>query len=140
MRSAFVLCALISLSGCESAAKHPAITVGTVAGTMGFGLCELSVAELGTCGIIGGVAALGLGGITALVTLLADTTAHEEPATGETQPGGTEGPPGLPEWMKTDAGVPPQPAPDWVKIDVNVDVTIGDAGVPRSDAAVSDAM
>ena len=125
---------LAGLLSCESAAKHPAITIGAVAGTISFGACELSVDKLGTCGIAGGVAALTLGGITALVTLLADTNAHDEPPADldeEGHPRGstTEGPPGLPAWMM-DGGVPPISQP----------VTQSDAGVPVPDAAASDAM
>jgi hypothetical protein len=114
---------LLSLVGCESAAKHPAITIGTVTGTMGFGLCEISVADVGTCAIVGGVSALALGGITALVYLLADPNAPpDEPAQEETpREYVTEEPPGLPAWMQVDAGVP-------------------DAGVPVVDAAVVDGM
>ena len=109
MKRALVVLALVSLAGCESAAKHPAITIGTVTGTMGFGLCELSVAELGTCAIVGGAAALALGGITALVYLLADPNAQPEDPAQEESPREyvTEPPPGLPAWMQTDAGVPP---------------------------------
>ena len=39
------LAMLLGLSSCESAAKHPAITIGAVAGTIGFGTCELSVED-----------------------------------------------------------------------------------------------
>jgi hypothetical protein len=72
-----VLCAALVAMSCESAAKHPGITIGAVTGTMGFGLCSLSVSATGTCAIVGGAAALALGGITALVTLIADTNASE---------------------------------------------------------------
>src|SRR5947208_1598969 len=128
LRSAniLLLATLLGLSSCESAAKHPAITIGTVAGTIGFGTCEISVARVGTCGIIGGTAALALGGITALVTLLANTNAPDEP-TGdldeEGRPRGstTEEPPGLPTWMMA-GGVAPPPPPG-VNTNINVDVT-----------------
>lgn len=144
-KSALCLClaTLLGLSSCESAAKHPGITIGAVAGTIGFGTCELSVERLGVCGIVGGTAALALGGITALVTLLANTNAPPEPdgdLDEEGRPRGstTEGPPGLPAWMM-DGGVAPPPPPG-VRIDASVDVSIGDAGVPVVDAARSDAM
>ena len=125
---------LLGSLSCESAAKHPGITIGAVAGTIGFGTCELSVEKLGTCGIVGGIAAVGLGGITALVTLLANTNAPPEPEGDldeEGRPRGstTEGPPGLPAWMM-DGGVPPITQP----------VTHSDAGVPVGDAAAADAM
>jgi hypothetical protein len=149
LRSAFfpasglLMTTVLGLSSCESAARHPAVTIGAVAGTIGFGTCEISVEKVGTCGIIGGTAALALGGITALVTLLANTNAPEEP-TGdldeEGRPRGstTEEPPGLPAWMM-DGGVAPPPPPG-VNINIDVDVTVGDAGVPMVDAARSDAM
>jgi hypothetical protein len=128
MKRALVVLALVSFTGCESAAKHPAITIGAVTGTMGFGLCALSVGDVGTCGIIGGSAALVLGGITALVTLLANTNEQDEPGIQNDQPGArdevTAPPPGLPAWMRSDAGVP-QP------------MTQSDAGV---DAAAVDGM
>lgn len=117
---ALVLCvALLATTSCESAARHPAITIGAVTGTMGFGLCALSVNDTGTCAIIGGGAALALGGITALVTLLANTNAPDDavadpgldPRNGPVELV-TEPPPGLPPGMTpplVDAGVP---APD----------------------------
>src|SRR5690349_6385848 len=118
MKRALVVLALVSLAGCESAAKHPAITIGTVTGTMGFGLCELSVADVGTCAIVGGAAALALGGITALVYLLADPNAQPDAPVQEEAPREyvTEPPPGLPAWMQTDAGVPAL-APDAALVD-----------------------
>jgi len=135
MKRALVVLALVSLvssGGCESAAKHPAITIGTVTGTMGFGLCELSVGDTRTCLAVGGIAGLALGGITALVTLLANTNAPEEPVTEEQGTGArddvTAPPPGLPAWMQTDGGVPPQP------------MTQSDAGVAPADAAAVDGM
>jgi len=131
MKRALVVLALVSFAGCESAAKHPAITIGTVTGTMGFGLCELSVGDTKECAVVGGIAALALGGITALVTLLANTNAPEEPETQEQGPGARDDvnapPPGLPPWMQADAGVP-QP------------MTQSDAGVALPDAAAVDGM
>lgn len=73
-----VLCAALVAMSCESAAKHPGITVGAVAGTMGFGLCALDVSDTGTCAIVGGAAAAALGGITALVSWLGNTNAPAE--------------------------------------------------------------
>ena len=115
MKRVLVCLALVALPACESAAKHPAITIGAVGGTLGFGLCELSVGDAKTCGIIGGTAALALGGITALVTLLADTNAHDDDAYLQNEDSSTpresvtEPPPGLPAWM-LDGGVAPPPA------------------------------
>ena len=102
-----VLCLSIALAAmsCESAAKHPGMTVGLVTGTTGFGICQLNVSSTGTCAIVGGTAGLVLGGITALVTLFANTSAPapdpylEEDARYQSV---TPPPPGLP----VDAGVP----------------------------------
>lgn len=46
---------------------------------MGFGLCALSVSDTGECALVGGVAGLALGGITALVSWLGNTNAPAEP-------------------------------------------------------------
>jgi hypothetical protein len=100
-----LVCAALLAMSCESAAKHPGITVGLVTGTTGFGICQLNVADTGTCAIVGGTAALALGGITALVTLFANTHAPEpDPVLDEETryQSVTPPPPGLP----VDAGVP----------------------------------
>jgi len=121
---------LIMLAGCGFAQKHPGVTVGLVAGTMGFGACELSVEKIGTCSAIGGAAGLVLGGITGLVTLLADTSAHELDLEEETPEytrvrTRTAPPPGLPDAglvePSVDAGVP-----------TGVPTGAPDAGVPAS--------
>ena len=125
MKRALLL--LVMLAGCSFAQKHPGVTVGIVAGSMGFGACELSVEKLGTCSIIGASAGLVLGGITGLVTLIADTEAHEL-ALEEEEPEYTRvrtktaPPPGLP-----DAGVPVEPPAS------------ADAGVPTTPAVPADA-
>lgn len=120
---------LILLAGCGFAQKHPGVTVGIVAGSIGFGACELSVEKLGTCSIIGGTAGLVLGGITGLVTLLADTSAHELPLEEEEQPdyvrvrSRTAPPPGLP-----DAGVGDVP------VDAGIPTSAADAGTGQPGA------
>ncbi|HEU4615380.1 MAG TPA: hypothetical protein VFS15_24970 [Kofleriaceae bacterium] len=123
MRRAVLLVMVVLLGDCTFAQKHPGVTVGIVAGTIGLGACELSVEKIGTCSVVGGAAGLVLGGITGLVTLFADTSAHELPPFEEEQEPAfervrtrTEPPPGLPP----DAGVP----------------SAGDAGVPAADAGV----
>ncbi len=80
------LVAVFALSGCAFAQKHPAITVGLVAGTMGFGTCGLAVDKLGTCAAVGGIAGLAIGGITGLVTTFFDTSAHGLPQDPEDEP------------------------------------------------------
>jgi len=64
----------IALAGC---AKHPTITAGVSGGAIGFGACYLEVEKAGTCGVLGGSAALFLGGLVAVVTYFTDTSAHE---------------------------------------------------------------
>jgi predicted metal-binding membrane protein len=62
-RAVFVL-AIASTLSCKFAVKHPAVTAGTVAGTLGFGMCELASSEHAKClGISAG------GGVT--IALLA---------------------------------------------------------------------
>lgn len=107
---------LVALGGCAFSQKHPGVTVGIVTGTIGFGACQLSVEKVGTCSIVGGIAGLALGGITGLITLFADTSAHELPPFEEEpeEPfkrvkSGTPPPPGLPDGGiggGIDAGVP----------------------------------
>ena len=120
---------LIVLGGCGFAQKHPGITAGVVAGTLGFGFCEMSVEKAKECAEVGLVAGAALGGITGLVTLFADTSAHELKNDDEgdiiVAPPNDE-PPGLP----VDAGVVAPVAPV-------VPVAV-DAGVPLGDAAITD--
>ena len=105
MRRAVVILALCSSLSC---AKHPVITVAVASGTIGLMSCEINGASQGACGIIGGTAALVLGGIAALVTAFADTNAHQLPTDEELLPNGavrvhthTDLPP-----VPLDAGVP----------------------------------
>ena len=82
-------------SGTTGCTKHPVIVVASTAFTIGGLSCEIQDGDDDTlhtqkvCGIIAGVAALALGGIAALVTEFADTTAHEIPNDEEITPGGT---------------------------------------------------
>ncbi|MDX2091134.1 MAG: hypothetical protein SFX73_24955 [Kofleriaceae bacterium] len=59
---ATALALLVAFSGCEFAVKHPPATAAIVAGTIGFGTCEIATDEHGTCALIslGTAAALGL--------------------------------------------------------------------------------
>jgi len=123
---------LIVLGGCGFAQKHPGITAGIVAGTLGFGFCEMSVEKAKECSEVGAVAGLALGGITGLVTLFADTSAHElkEDDEGDVivAPPNDE-PPGLP----VDAGVVAPLAPVAPPV-----APAADAGAPLGDAAITD--
>ena len=130
---------LFALAGCTFSQKHTPVTVGVAAGVIGFGGCYVDNVKASTCGIVGGSAALFLGGIAALVTLIADTSAHElppQPDLDQDQQGRvrvhthTALPPVLP-----DAGVPlvdaalPSPPPPLLP---------GDAA-PAADAPPADA-
>jgi hypothetical protein len=117
---------LLALCGCMFAKNHPGVTIGATAGVIGFGACGMAVEKLDTCALIGGSAALVLGGITGLVTMFADTSAHELPPFEEDQDQTirtrTEPPPGLP-----DAGVP-----------MAIDAAVPVADATLADAAVAD--
>ena len=106
-RTALVLVLAVAAGGCTFGQKHPGITVGLVAGTMGFGTCGLAVDRLGTCAAVGGIAGLAIGGITGLVTTFFDTSSHELPQDPEDEPirrvKGTGEPPG--------PYLPPEPNP-----------------------------
>lgn len=127
MTRALALVALLGVGSCSFAQKHPAVTIGAVVGTLTLGMCSLNVSDKVDCLIAGGIAGAGLGGITGLVYLLADTNAKEpDPYLNEGDPryqSVTPPPPGLPAELQVDAGVPMPDAP----------VTV-DAGVP-ADAA-----
>jgi hypothetical protein len=99
---------LALLGSCEYSQKHPAVPIGIAGGIVGFGGCEMDSVRVSTCGEIGGIVALGLGGLAALVTLFADTEDHQLPPDEEMLPSGavrvrthTLLPPGL----AIDAGV-----------------------------------
>lgn len=115
-RVALVLALALGAGSCSFARKHPGITTGVVAGSIGFTSCWIAVEKLGTCSAIGGGVGIALGGITGLVTTFADTSAHELPPDPEEQPF-------VRQVVRPDAGVDP--------------ATSVDAGVP--DAAPIDA-
>jgi hypothetical protein len=114
MRAAALVVAFALLGSCNFAQKHPGVTVGIVAGTIGFGACGLAVEKLDTCTYIGGAAGLVLGGITGLVTMFADTSAHTLDLEDEETEGvvrtRTPPPPGLPD-AGVDAGSAGSAAP-----------------------------
>lgn len=74
---------LLALAGCTFSQTHPAVTAGIAGGVVGFGGCYVDGVKTSTCGIVGGAAALFLGGIAAIVTLIADTNAPEPPPSDE---------------------------------------------------------
>jgi hypothetical protein len=85
MKCALVLA--LALGGCAFAQKHPGVTTGIVAGTIGFTSCWLGVEKIGTCSTIGLGVGVTLGGITGLVTTFADTGDHSSlPLTPDEEP------------------------------------------------------
>ncbi len=74
----------VALAAQLACVNHPALTVGVGAGSIGLLSCEVQGASQGTCGIITGIAAVGLGGLAWLVTHFADTSAHQLPDDDET--------------------------------------------------------
>jgi hypothetical protein len=131
VRLAAVAALVIALSGCGFVQKHPAVAAGIFGGSIGFTACAIDSAKIPTCAIIGGSAAVFLGGIMTLVTLFADTQDHslppeepEEPAIVRVRKAAT---------VFVDAGVE-------VVGDAGVAV-VGDAGVAVvGDAATVDAV
>lgn len=109
------LALVLALCGCAQAQRHPAIAIGIVGAVVGGLACEMNdPAHQSTCGIIAGAAGVGLGGITGLVTLFADTEDHSLPSDDDMEMEGSAirihthtAPP--PEPM--DAGVDGQGAP-----------------------------
>jgi hypothetical protein len=122
MKRAALLSLGLLLGSCAFAQKHPGVTVGVVAGTIGFGACELSVEKLGTCSAIGGITGLVLGGITGIVTLIGETNAppEEPPLADEEQP--------FVRRVRTQT--PPPPVP------LDAGVPTGEQQQPPSDAGV----
>jgi hypothetical protein len=65
--AAGLVAALASAPGCAFAVDHPAVTVGIVGGTLGFGTCKLASDSYGKCALVGG----GAGAFLALVAAAA---------------------------------------------------------------------
>ncbi len=123
------LALLLALCGC---ARHPAVTVAVGAGSVAFLTCEIQSPSFwdnhdqahvqGTCGIITAGAALVLGGLAALVTTFADTSAHELGPDEEINEQGQVK-------LHTHTALPPVP----------IDAGVPDAAAPVVDAGVADA-
>ena len=90
-RVAFIT--VLSLAGCNFAVKHPAVTVGTVAGVIALGTLELNTSDQAKSFEISGVIGVSLGGIAAIALAIGNWR------TGEGQ-----------------ASPPPPPPVDWSKI------------------------
>ena len=102
-------------TGCAFAVKHPAVTTGIVAGTLGLATCKLASDDYGACFAVGGGAGAFLGLITAGAlwlggdgnTVAAEEQAQPIPELEDTRPRRRHGPPG-----ETAPGEPAPPAPD----------------------------
>ncbi len=119
-RAVFVgwVCSVAALAAQPACANHPALTVGIGGGAVGLLSCEVQGSSQATCGMITGIAAVGLGGLAWLVTHFADTSAHELPTDDdETLPDGTvrvhshTALPPVPLDAGSDARALPEPAP-----------------------------
>jgi hypothetical protein len=65
LAAATIACALSAMPACGVAVKHPAITAGVVAGSLGFATCKLASDNYAACGLVGGGAGAFLGLVTA---------------------------------------------------------------------------
>jgi len=84
MRTKSAAWVLVILVGCAQAQRHPPIAIGIAGAIVGGLACEMdSPSRQSTCGIISAAVGLGLGGITGLVTLFADTEDHTIPSDDE---------------------------------------------------------
>jgi hypothetical protein len=79
--TALVVALVLGLAGCTFSQRHPAVAAAIVGGAVGFGACEIDDSHIAvsTCGLVGGAAAVFLGGIVAIVTLFVDPEGHELP-------------------------------------------------------------
>lgn len=135
MRAAVLV---VALGSCAFAQKHPAVTAGIATGMIALVPCLPAVDTPATCLLIGAGAGLAIGGITGLVTLFADTTAHElreEPEPPiirrRSKPQPTEAPPPSSDGQTPTRDLSPASLPSAVP---STPIPI-DAGVPTPDAA-----
>jgi hypothetical protein len=61
---------VVSLTSCNFAIKHPAVTAGLVSGGLAMGTCELSASNPAACSIVSGTVGVGLALITAFALWL----------------------------------------------------------------------
>src|SRR5262249_4723552 len=109
---------LLALCGCAGATRHPAIAAAITGGVVGGLACEIDApSRQGTCAYITLGTAAFLGGLAALVTLIANTNDDEQQAEQEPDAlhSGTPPPPGLPD----DAGVEVDAGPAAVPVVVD---------------------
>ncbi|MEJ7599840.1 MAG: hypothetical protein WKG01_18185 [Kofleriaceae bacterium] len=104
---AVAIALLISLSSCNFAVKHPAVTAGIVGGTVALGSCELASGDQKACFVFSGSAALFLGLVVAGALWLGT---YDEEAAPTTAPGQPAAPPPEPE-PAPDHDLDPEPPP-----------------------------
>lgn len=83
LAAAAIACALSAMPACGFAVKHPAITAGVVAGSLGFATCKLASDNYAACGLVAGGAGAFLGLVTAAALWLGgdgNSTALDEQA------------------------------------------------------------
>jgi hypothetical protein len=79
MTRALSVVLVLSLGSCAFATKHPAVTVGIVAGSIGAATCFMAVEKPGTCVLVGLGAGVAMGGLTGLATTVFESNAPPEP-------------------------------------------------------------
>jgi hypothetical protein len=131
-RTALLLAIATSLGSCAFAQKHPAVTVGIVAGSIGAATCFMAVEKPGTCSVVGLGAGVAIGGLTWFATEVFESNAPPEPdEDAETMRRlRSEGVPDGPY-------LPPEPNP--LPKTALPDAGVGDAP-PPPDAAPADAL
>ncbi|MEO8699386.1 MAG: hypothetical protein ABI867_05055 [Kofleriaceae bacterium] len=126
MRRLLVIIACSGLVSCNFAVKHPAVTAGIVAGTLGLGSCELASSDHQACFAISGGAGVALALITAVALWIGyeDDTSPAPAGDDPNNPGvdPTNLPPARVKLPRELEPATPPPAPI-------------DAGVPTIDAA-----
>lgn len=130
----------LGVTSCAFAQKHPAITSGIVAGTIGTVTCLPAVEKQTTCLWIGAVAGLAIGGITGLVTTFADTSAHQLPPFEEEEPPIVRRKKPAPPAEPAPSPAPPSPAPPAPSASAAPPPSTPapvDAGVPALDAGAA---
>ena len=70
---------VLAIAAQLSCANHPALTVGISGGLVAGVVGEANELPQKTVGLVTAIVALGLGGLTWLITSFADTSAHELP-------------------------------------------------------------
>ena len=128
LKSIAVLLALAS-GGC---AQHPSVTVGVGAGSIALVTCEVnqlsfwanndSLHTQGSCGILTAAVVLALGGLAAIVTHYADTSAHELGPDEEITTEGTVR-------LHTHTAPPPVPLDAGIVDSASIDAAVVDAPV-----------